>query len=301
MVYSLVRWEGIFVPHVTPFDENEEINEEVLRELVNYFIESGIHGLVTLGSNGEFPNLSFEERLRVLEIVVDEVNGRIPVISGAGASATREAIRFARRALDIGVDGFLVVSPYYFKPSDREVYAYYSRIAEAIDAPIILYSVPKFTGYHLSLDVVEKLANEYSNIVGIKDSGGLISRIAELIRRVGKRISIFGGTGDMIYPTLALGGHGAIVAIANVAPRKCVELYNAFREGNLEKARALQLELNYLNEILVRRYNQLSAIKTAMNLQGLRVGNPRHPTSPLGEKEVEHIKQVLKELGLLAT
>ena len=295
----MVKFEGIFVPHVTPFDENEEVNENVLRELVNYFVDAGLHGLVTLGSNGEFPNLSFEERLSVLKIVVDEANGRIPVISGVGESATREVIRFAKKALDIGVDGFLIVSPYYYKPSDKEVYRYYSRIAESIDASIFLYSVPKFTGYHLSLDVVERLVNEYSNIVGIKDSGALISRIIELIRRVGSKISIFGGTGDMIYPTLAFGGHGATVAIANVAPKKCVEVYNLFKRKRFEEAKELQMKLNYLNEVLVKRYNQLSAIKVAMNLQGLKVGNPRHPTAPLEKKALDHIKAVLKTLGLI--
>lgn len=295
----MVKFEGIFVPHVTPFDEKEEVNEEVLRELVNYFIDSGLHGLVTLGSNGELPNLNFEEKLRVLKIVVDEANGRIPVISGAGESATKEVIRFAKKAIDIGVDGFLIVSPYYFKPNEQEQFRYYSRIAESIDAPIFLYSVPKFTGYHLSLNVVEKLVNEYSNIVGIKDSGALISRIIELVRRVGDKISVFGGTGDMIYPTLAFGGHGATVAIANVAPSKCAEVYNLFKEKKFKEAKELQIKLNYLNEVIVKKYNQLSAIKTAMNLQGLKVGAPRHPTAPLGKKEIEHIKLVLKELGLL--
>jgi len=294
-----MKFEGIFVPHVTPFDENEEINEEALRELVNYFIDSGLHGLVTLGSNGELPNLNFEEKLRVLEIVVDEANGRVPVISGAGDSTTREVVRFAKKAIDIGVDGFLIVSPYYFKPNEREQFRYYSRIADSVDAPIFLYSVPKFTGYHLSIDVVEKLVNEYSNIVGIKDSGALISRIIELVRRVGDKISIFGGTGDMIYPTLAFGGHGATVAIANVAPSKCAEVYNLFKEKKFEEAKELQIKLNYLNEVIVKKYNQLSAIKAAMNLQGLKVGSPRHPTAPLGEKEIEHIKRVLKDLNLL--
>lgn len=291
--------EGIFVPHVTPFNENEEINEEVLRELVNYFIDAGLHGLVTLGSNGEFPYLSFEEKLRVLKIVVDEVNNRVPVISGVGAPSTKETIRFAKEAWNIGAEAFLVVPPYYFKPNDKEVFAHYSRVAEKIDAPIILYNVPKFTGYNISLNVIERLVEEYSSIIGIKDSSGSIGRIAELIRRVGDKISILGGTGDVIYPTLTLGGHGAVVAIANVAPRMCVELYNAFQEKRFDEAKLLQVKLNYLNEIVVKKYNQLSAIKEAMNLQGLKVGCPRYPSLPLEEKEIGEIKLVLEELSCL--
>lgn len=295
----MLKLEGVFVPHVTPFRDDEEVDLEALRELVRFFLDSGLRGLVPLGSNGEFPSLSFEERLSVLRVVVDEVNGRVPVVAGAGAPATVEVLRFARAALDVGVDGFLVAPPYYFTPSDREVFDYYSRVASSIDAPILLYSVPKFVGYHLSLEVVERLASEHSNVVGIKDSGGLVSRFAELVRRVGSRLRILAGTGDMILPALALGAHGAIVAVANVAPRLCVQLYEAFKRGNLEKARELQVKLNYLNEVVVKKYNQLSAIKAAMSLLGLRVGKPRHPYAPLGEKEASEVFRVLKEIGLI--
>lgn len=294
----MLKLEGIFVPHVTPFKDDDELDTEALKTLVRYFIESGLHGLVPLGSNGEFPNLSFEERIEVLKVVIDEVNGKVPVIAGTGAPATVEVIRFAKTVMDLGVDGFLVAPPFYFTPNDREVFDYYSRIASKVDAPILLYSVPKFVGYHLSLDVIERLTLEHSNIVGIKDSGGLVSRFSELVRRVGTRVKILAGTGDMILPALTLGAHGAIVAIANVAPRQCVELYEAFRNGNLEKARELQLRLNYLNEVIVKKYNQLSAIKTAMNLLGLKVGKPRHPYAPLGEKETSEISKLLRELGL---
>jgi len=294
----MLKFEGVFVPHVTPFRDDDELDLEALRDLVRFFLESGLHGLVPLGSNGEFPNLSFEERLSVLRVVVDEVNGKVPVVAGVGAPATVEVLRFARAALDVGVDGFLVAPPYYFTPSDREVFDYYSRVASRVDTPILLYSVPKFVGYHLSLDVIERLASEHSNIVGIKDSGGLVSRFAELVRRVGSRLSILAGTGDMILPALALGAHGAIVAVANVAPRLCVQLYEAFRREDLGRARELQVKLNYLNEVVVKKYNQLSAIKAAMSLLGLRVGRPRHPYAPLGEKEVSEVSRVLREVGL---
>jgi 4-hydroxy-tetrahydrodipicolinate synthase len=297
--FRMLKLEGVFVPHVTPFKDSDEVDVVALRDLVGFFLESGLHGLVPLGSNGEFPNLSFEERLEVLKVVVDEVNGKVPVVAGAGAPATAEVIRFARVATDLGVDGFLVAPPFYYTPSDREVFDYYSMIASKVDSPILLYSIPKFVGYHLNLDVVERLALEHSNIVGIKDSGGLISRFSELVRRVGKKIKILAGTGDMILPALVLGAHGAIVAVANVAPRQCVELYEAFRGGNLERARELQVNLNYLNEVVVKKYNQLSAIKVAMNLLGLKVGRPRHPYAPLGEKEANEISKVLRELGLM--
>ncbi len=285
--------EGILVPHVTPFREDESVNDEALGELVEYFIFSGVSGLVTLGSNGEFPYLSREERLHVIKTVLESVNGRVPVIAGTAYPSTKETVEFSWEAWDLGVDALLIAPPFYFKPSPREIYHHYSRIAESVDAPIVLYNVPKFTGYNIPLDVIQALAEEHSNIIAIKDSSGEVSRIAELVRRLGDEVSVLAGTGDMIFPALSLGAQGAVVAIANVAPRMCVELYRAFTENQLERARKLQLKLNLLNEVLVKSHNQLSAIKEAMRLLGLEVGYPRSPTLPLSEEEFLEVERVL--------
>jgi len=290
-------FEGVFVPHITPFDEEEKINEEMLRELVHYFADAKLNGLVTLGSNGEFPYLSFEEKLKVLKIVREESS--LPIIAGVAENSTRETIKLAKEAWDIGVDGLLIAPPYYFKPNVRELFAHYSRIAYEVEAPILLYNVPKFTTINIDIDVVEKLVEEHSNIVGIKDSGGSIGRVAELIRRVGGKISILAGTADLMYPSWVLGAHGAVVAVANVAPRLCVELYNAFREQRYQRARRLQLMINYLNEVVVKKYNQISAIKEAMRMCGLEVGYPRMPALPLDEKALEDIEKTLIEIGLI--
>lgn len=290
-------FEGVFVPHITPFDEEEKINEEMLRELVHYFADAKLNGLVTLGSNGEFPYLSFEEKLKVLKIVREESS--LPIIAGVAENSTRETIKLAKEAWDIGVDGLLIAPPYYFKPNVRELFAHYSRIAYEVEAPILLYNVPKFTAINIDIDVVEKLVEEHSNIVGIKDSSGSIGRVAELIRRVGGKISILAGTADLMYPSWVLGAHGAVVAVANVAPRLCVELYNAFREQRYQRARRLQLMINYLNEVVVKKYNQISAIKEAMRMCGLEVGYPRMPALPLDEKALEDIEKTLIEIGLI--
>ncbi|MCD6139746.1 MAG: 4-hydroxy-tetrahydrodipicolinate synthase [Thermococcus sp.] len=290
-------FEGVFVPHITPFDEEEKINEEMLRELVHYFADAKLNGLVTLGSNGEFPYLSFEEKLKVLKIVREESS--LPIIAGVAENSTRETIKLAKEAWDIGVDGLLIAPPYYFKPNVRELFAHYSRIAYEVEAPILLYNVPKFTTINIDIDVVEKLVEEHSNIVGIKDSSGSIGRVAELIRRVGGKISILAGTADLMYPSWVLGAHGAVVAVANVAPRLCVELYNAFREQRYQRARRLQLMINYLNEVVVKKYNQISAIKEAMRMCGLEVGYPRMPALPLDEKALEDIEKTLIEIGLI--
>ncbi|NJE04820.1 4-hydroxy-tetrahydrodipicolinate synthase [Thermococcus sp. M36] len=290
---------GVFVPHVTPFDGKENVNEPVLRELVHYFIGAGLNGLVSLGSNGEFPYLSFEEKLKVVEIVREEVKSRVPVIAGATENSTRETLRLGRALLDIGADALLIGPPYYFKPSSEELFAHYSTLADKLDGKILIYNVPKFTGINVPLDAIERLAGEHSNIIGIKDSSANMGRITELVRRMGNKFTILAGTADVMYPSWVIGAHGTVVAVANVAPELCAELYRAFKEGDHRKARELQLKINLVNEVVVKKYNQISAIKAAMGMRGLKVGKPRFPSLPLGEDALGDIKEALKTAGVL--
>ncbi|ASJ03730.1 dihydrodipicolinate synthase family protein [Thermococcus profundus] len=291
--------EGVFVPHITPFDENENINEPVLRELVHYFISSGLNGLVSLGSNGEFPYLSFEEKLSVVEIVREEAPSKIPVVAGATENSTREALRLGKALLDLGANFLLIGPPYYFKPSSEELFAHYSTLADKLDGKILLYNVPKFAGLNIPIEVIERLAEEHSNIIGIKDSDANMGRIGELVRGLGDRFTILAGTADVMYPSWVLGAQGAVVAVANVAPELCVELWKAFKEKDHRKARELQLKVNLLNEVVVKKYNQISAIKAAMEMRGLAVGKPRLPSLSLGETALEDIREALKTAGVL--
>ena len=290
---------GVFVPHVTPFDEKEEIDEPALRELVNRFINAGLNGLVSLGSNGEFPYLSFGEKLKVVETVLGEANGRVSVIAGATENSTRETLRLGRALLDLGVDALLIGPPYYFKPSSEELFAHYSALAERLDGEVLLYNVPKFTGINIPVEVIERLANEHPNIIGIKDSSGSMGRITELVRRLGDRFTVLAGTADVMYPSWVVGAHGAVVAVANVAPELCAELWRAFREGNHRKARELQLRVNLINEVVVKRYNQISAVKAAMGMRGLKGGKPRLPSLPLDKNALNDIESALREAGVL--
>jgi len=288
--------EGIFVPHITPFTREGELDEEALRTCVQFWMNGGVSGLMPCGSNGEAPYLSREERKKVIETVMDEANGKVRVIAGTGSMSTWETIQFTKDAKDLGVNATLVVTPYYFKLSNKEVYEHYKAILEAVDLPIILYSVPKFTGYDLDLTVISQLAFEYENVVGVKDSGGSIGRITEIIRLVGERISVLAGTADVTLSTLMLGGKGAVIAVANVIPKMCSSLYEAFRKGNYDEASKLQQRISYLNEVLVKRHNQLSAIKEALTLLGLPSGYPRRPALPIGGEEKKDIGSVLKTM-----
>jgi len=291
-----IELKGIFVPHVTPFTSEGDLDEEALRTCVRFWVKEGVSGLVPCGSNGEAPYLNREERKKVIRAVIDEIKGKVPVIAGTGSMSTKETILFTKDAKDLGVDAALVVTPFYFKLSNREMYEHFKAVLETVDLPIVLYSVPKFTGVSLDPSVVSQLASEYENVVGVKDSGGNIGTITEIIRLVSDKISVLAGTADITLSTLMLGGKGGVVAVANVFPKMCRNLYEAFRKGNYTEAGQLQRRISYLNEVLVKRYNQLSAIKEAMKLLGLPAGHPRRPSLPLGDAERKDLEGILKTM-----
>jgi 4-hydroxy-tetrahydrodipicolinate synthase len=253
------------------------------------------------GSNGEAPYLTWEERQKIIATVLEEAGGKTAVLAGTGAPNTWETIRLTKDAADLGVDAAVVVTPYYFRLSNREIINHYKTVLEAVDIPIILYSVPKFTGYALEPSTIAELANEYSHVAGVKDSSGNIATITETIRLVGHQIAVLAGTADVVLPTLALGGKGAVIAVANAYPKLCKSLYKAFKNGDLQKAAELQKAVNHINEVLVKRFNQLSAIKEAMQMLGLPAGYPRKPALPLDEnakKEVKRLVDYVAELKL---
>jgi 4-hydroxy-tetrahydrodipicolinate synthase len=295
---SRISLYGIFAPHITPFTLEGELDEEALRKCIRFWVDGGVSGLVPCGSNGEAPYLNREERKRIIEIVMEEAGSKVRVIAGTGSLSTKETILFTRDAKELGVDAALVVTPFYFKLSNRELIAHYKTVLEAVDIPIVLYSVPKFTGFSLEPTVIAQLASEYENVVGVKDSGGNIGNIAETIRLVGNKISVLAGTADLALSTLMLGGKGAVIAVANVFPKMCQSLYEAFKKGDYEKASLLQRRLSYLNDVLVKKYNQLSTIKEALNLLGLPAGYPRSPALPLEEEERKEVEEALKAVEI---
>jgi 4-hydroxy-tetrahydrodipicolinate synthase len=285
---------GIFVPHVTPFTREGNLDLKALRTCVRFWLEGEVSGLVPCGSNGEAPYLSRQERRKVIETVVDEVNGKIPVIAGTGSMSTKETIAFTRDAKDLGADAALIVTPFYFKPNNREMREHYRTISETVDLPIVVYNVPKFTGFSLEPTFIHQLVSENEKIIGLKDSSGNIGAITEIIRLVGDEISVLAGTADVALPTFLLGGKGAVIAVANVFPKLCSQLYEAFKNGKYEEAKKLQKRISFANEVLVKRYNQLSAIKEALRLQGLPGGYPRKPALPLDSEEKKALQNLLK-------
>jgi len=289
--------EGMFVPCVTPFTRAGRLDIRGLRACVRFWLEGGVSGLVPCGSNGEAPYLSRQERINVIEAVVDEVDGRVPVIAGTGSMSTHETVTFTKDAADLGVIAVLVVTPFYFKLSKTEIHEHYRAVSEAVDIPIVVYNVPKFTGVSLEPAQIQNLAAENERIIGIKDSGGNIGTITETVRLIGDKISVLAGTADVALSTLFTGGAGAVLAVGNVFPALCSHLYEAFRNRRYEEAGRLQNRISFANEVLVKRFNQIAAIKEAMRLQGLGGGYPRKPALPLDSGGRKALENLLKEIN----
>jgi 4-hydroxy-tetrahydrodipicolinate synthase len=286
----------MFVPNITPFTRAGRLDIEALRTCVRFWLEGGVSGLVPCGSNGEAPYLSRQERTKVIETVLDEVNGKVPVIAGTGSMCTQETIILTKDAADLGVDAALIVTPFYFKLSNKEIYEHYRTVSENVDIPIVLYSVPKFTSVSLEPAFIQKLAAENEKIIGVKDSSGNIGTITETVRLIGNRISVLAGTADVTLPTLLTGGRGAVLAVANVFPALCSRLYAAFKSKRYEEASRMQNRVSFANEVLVKRFNQISAIKDAMRLHGLAGGYPRKPALPLDTEDRKILESLLEQV-----
>jgi 4-hydroxy-tetrahydrodipicolinate synthase len=290
--------QGILPALVTPFTpDGKKIDEQQLRVLVNRCIEQGVSGVVPCGTTGEFVNLTEEEKKKVIDIVIDEVNGRVAVVAGTGASGTDQALEMTKYAKDAGADAALLVTPFYLKPTDRGIYEHYSTIANAVDIPIILYNIPQCTGVWLSWQMVEDLA-QISNIVGLKDSSGELKYILAVLEKVRDKINVLCGYDEVVIAALAAGASGAILASANIIPDVWVEIYTAVQKGELQKARELQYKVQKIARIIAK--SGAVGTKEALNMMGLNVGSVRLPLSVGGEltyEEREELRLDLEKIG----
>jgi 4-hydroxy-tetrahydrodipicolinate synthase len=286
--------EGIFPALVTPFtDDGKNVDEERLRILINHCIQQGVHGVVPCGTTGEFVNLSTEEKKRVIKVVIDEVNGRVPVIAGTGASGTREAVEMTKYAKDAGAAAALIVTPFYLKPADRGIYEHYNTIATEVDLPIILYNIPQCTGLPLPWQMVEDLA-QIPNIVAVKDSSGQLNFILAVLEKVRDKINVLCGHDEVVIAALAAGCSGAILASANVIPDVWVQIYNHVKNGELQKARELQYKVQKIARIIAG--SGAVGTKAALNMMKIKVGPVRMPLSIGGELTYESREELRLDL-----
>ena len=289
--------EGTFTAMVTPFS-NGTINESKLREMVEFQIENGISGLVPCGTTGESPTLSHEEHHRVVNIVIETVNGRIPVIAGTGSNNTTEAISLTEHAMKSGADAALLITPYYNRPSQSGLIQHYKAVAMGCKLPLIIYNCPGRTSVNTTADTIVELSF-VPNIIGIKEASGNIDQICDIIVRTPDDFTILSGDDSMTVPMISVGGKGVISVISNIAPKQMVEMTRSALDGDFDSARKIHAELFPLMRSLMKVETNPSPVKTAMNIMGMNMGPLRLPLSEPDEDGKATLEKLMKKVGLL--
>lgn len=290
-----MKFSGSYVALVTPFHADGSVNFDKLRELTAWHIEQGTDGIVVLGTTGESSTMSHEEDDEVARCVIETVNGKIPVVCGAGSNSTQTQLEKSRRYHDMGADGLLLITPYYNKTNDEGMYRHFATVADEVDTPIILYNVPGRTGCAISPACCARLA-AHPNIAGIKEASGSIGYAAQIARLIGDDFCMLSGNDDMIVPMMSLGASGVISVWANICPKACHDLVAAFHAGDAAKARELQLKYLELINALFCEVNPIP-IKEAMNQLGMDAGGYRLPLCEISPAGRERVRRALEVLG----
>jgi len=288
-------FKGSGVAIVTPFTENG-VNLEKLGELIEWHIAEGTDAIIICGTTGEASTMTEDEKKAAIEYTVKKVDKRIPVIAGTGTNNTAYSIKMSKWAESVGVDGLLVITPYYNKTTQKGLIEHFAAIADAVNTPIIIYNVPGRTGMNINPETLYELS-KHQNIVAIKEASGNISQVAEMARLCGKDFAIYSGNDDQVVPILALGGIGVISVVANILPKDTHDMVYKFLEGDIEGSRELQFKMNPLINALFIETNPIP-VKTAMNLMGMNVGPLRLPLTTMTPKNLEILKKEMINYGL---
>ncbi|MGG4469486.1 4-hydroxy-tetrahydrodipicolinate synthase [Paenibacillus alvei] len=285
--------KGIIPAMLTPLTIEQKVNDSVTRQLTNHLLDSGVHGLFILGTNGEFHLLNKEEKLTFAKIVIEEANGRVPVIVGTGGNSTEETIDLSQKMEQLGADALSVITPFFISPSQAEMAVHFEKVAKSTSLPILLYNIPARTGVNLEPETVSRLA-KVPNIVGIKDSSGNFANIENYINATkDEDFSVFAGTDSLILQTLQAGGKGAVAATANMVPDVVVSIYNKWLEGNIEAAKENQEKLQPLRDTF--KHGTLpSVLKKAVELYSVPVGPPKMPVSEVSGDALEIVTEMVE-------
>ncbi len=290
-------FKGAMVAIVTPFKDGR-VDETALRELIEFQIANGTHGIVPCGTTGESATLSFEEHERVVEIAVEQVKGRVPVIAGTGSNSTEEAIRLTEHARKAGASGALMISPYYNKPTQEGLYRHFRKVAEAVDIPIVLYNIPGRTAVNMEPDTIARLA-QIPNIVGVKEASGSMKQITDIIARCDSSFDVVSGEDYLTYPLLCVGGKGVISVTSNVAPRDMAQLCNLHFAGKTDEALQLYYRLLPLCHALFYETNP-APVKAALAMMNkISSEEVRLPLAPMSEANREKLRRDLLAYGLI--
>ncbi len=287
---------GSIVAIVTPFRDGR-VDEQAFRDLIEFQIEGGTSAIVPCGTTGESATLNVEEHERVIDIAVEAVNKRVPVIAGTGGNSTSEAIELTRHAKKAGADATLQVTPYYNKPSQEGLFLHFKAIAEAVALPQVLYNIPGRTGVNMLPETVARLA-ELREVVAIKEGSGSLAQMTEIINLAGDRITVLSADDNITLPVLAIGGKGVISVVANIVPRDTSDMIRAWEMGDVQESRRLFLKLFPLCQAMFYETNPVP-VKTALALMGKIQGDLRLPMAPLSEANLTKLKKALRDYGLI--
>ena len=285
-----ILFKGCGTAIVTPFTE-DGVNFEELGKLIEFQIKEHIDAIIICGTTGESSTMTEEEKKETIKYTVEKAKGRVPVIAGTGGNCTASVIKMSKYAQEVGADGLLIVTPYYNKTTQGGLIKHYQTIAESVDLPIVLYNVPSRTGVNIAPSTAYELS-KVENIVAIKEASGNISQIAEIKALCGDELEVYSGNDDQIVPILSLGGIGVISVLSNIKPNETHEIVASYLEGNVEKARRLQLKNLNLIKALFSEVNPIP-VKAALNMIGYNVGIPRLPLIEMTEKGKENLKKQL--------
>lgn len=294
-----MQLKGVLPPVPTPFGEDGEVAYQRLAENLQRWNRTGLSGYLVVGSTGECATLTEHEKLRLWEVARKHIPGEKRFIAGTGCESTRQTIALTKQAAQVGAEAALVVTPWYYKGAmkSRELEAHFTAVADAAPIPILLYSVPQFTGVVIEPDAVGRLSG-HPNIIGMKDSSGVMGPFAEFVRVTPPTFQLFVGTTLTYYAGLCLGARGGILALANIVPEECVLIHRLLEDGKHEEARQLQLRLMPLGRAIDSRFG-IPGVKAAMSLRGYYGGPPRPPLLPLRPQEVETVRKELADAGVL--
>ena len=287
---------GSLVAIVTPF-RNGQVDERALAELIEWHIAKGTNGIVPCGTTGESATLSHGEHNRVIELTVEVVNRRVPVIAGTGSNSTEEAIALTKHAKQAGVDGALLITPYYNKPTQEGLYRHYKAIAEAVDLPLVLYNIPGRTGVNMLPPTIARLS-AIQSIVGVKEGSGSVQQASDVVQLCGDRLTVLSGDDSLTLPMMAVGGKGVISTTANLVPSEMAELVKTFSSGKIAESRGIHFALSPLFTALFLETNPIP-VKTALGMMGKIDPELRLPLCPIGNDAREKLTGVLKAMDLI--
>jgi 4-hydroxy-tetrahydrodipicolinate synthase len=295
----MLKIEGVYTALITPFTNDNEVDEAGLRRLVEFAVKGGVSGLVPCGTTGESATLSHDEHKRVIDVVIDA--STVPVIAGTGSNNTEEAVEFTKHAEDAGAAGCLLITPYYNKPNVRGLKEHIAKIGGAVDIPLILYNIPSRTGQNISAETQIELAAEVPNLKGAKEASGDLKQVGTIIQMAadqGLDFAVMAGDDFLTLPIMSLGGKGVISVASNIAPKDMCAMVAAMSKNEVEKAQAINIKLYPLFDSMFLETNPIP-VKKAAELMGLPAGNVRLPLGALSEANVEKLRAVLKGLGMV--